>query len=211
MAQAINQLGAPVTATIISDGTQSYLELNNQWHQLPGRLGPEQRPPVSEADHRHRAGQSVLGLSVIQPATNSALTVDGLPITETTNSISDVIPGVTINLSSTESAPETLALSTNTSDTTQNLQSFVSAYNTLNSALQAQLNPPATTNASGAVGAQPAPLSGDAAVMGLEQQLQQILTTTLSTGRRERVQLRWPASGSPATTRPAPSPSTRAS
>ena len=46
----------------------------------------------------------------------------------------------------------------------------------MNTALQAQLNPPVTANSDGSTSDAPAPLSNDSAVLGLAQQMQSILT-----------------------------------
>jgi flagellar hook-associated protein 2 len=76
-----------------------------------------------------------LGLSkaanVYQAATDASLTVDGMAITRPTNSISGVIPGVTLALTKPTSSTATLTLATDPKALEQKVQSFVSAYNTV--------------------------------------------------------------------------------
>jgi flagellar hook-associated protein 2 len=175
VATALNQLGAPINATILSDGTNQYLEVTDAQTGYPIGTTAANALSITETDTGTQ-GQD-LNLAVFQSAANAAVTVDGLATTQTSNQVSDLIPGVTLNLSSTETSPENLVIATDPTATQTNLQTFVAAYNTLNASLQAQLNPPLTTNADGSTSAQPAPLSNDAGVLGLEQQLQQILTT----------------------------------
>jgi len=175
VASALNQLGAPINATILSDGTNQYLEVTDAQTGYPIGTNAANALSITETDTGTQ-GQD-LNLAVFQSAANAAVTVDGLATTQTSNQVSDLIPGVTLNLSSTETTPENLVIATDPTTTQTNLQTFVTAYNTLNASLQSQLNPPATTNADGSTSAQPAPLSNDAGVLGLEQQMQQILTT----------------------------------
>jgi len=175
VASALNQLGAPINATILSDGTNQYLEVTNAQTGFPIGTSAANALSITETDTGTQ-GQD-LNLAVFQSAANAAVTVDGLATTQTSNQVTSLIPGITLNLTSTETAPENLTVATDSAGTTQNLQAFITAYNALNTSLQSELNPPPTTQADGSAGAAPAALSNDAAILGLQQQLQQILTT----------------------------------
>ncbi len=175
VATALNQLGAPINATILSDGVSQYLEVTNSQTGFPIGTNAANALTVTETDTGTQ-GQD-LNLAVFQQAANAGVTIDNLPTTQTSNTVTGLIPGVTLNLNSIDAAPENLAIATDATTTATNLQTFVTAYNTLNTSLQAELAPPVTTNADGSTSAQPAALSNDAAVLSLEQQMQQILTT----------------------------------
>jgi len=71
---------------------------------------------------------------------NSTFTLSGIPtpITESGNTITDVIPGVSFTLQSPTAGPVTLSLATDPSQLSSALQTFVTDYNTLVSAVSAQ-------------------------------------------------------------------------
>jgi flagellar hook-associated protein 2 len=64
-------------------------------------------------------------------AKDATLTIDGVPLTSGSNTVTNVLPGLTINLAGTSNMPVTLTVSADTAKTTQAIQSFVSNYNTL--------------------------------------------------------------------------------
>jgi len=175
VAQALNQLGAPINATILSDGTNQYLEVANSQTGFPIGTNAANALSITETDTGTQ-GQP-LNLAVFQDAANAGVTIDNLPTTQTSNTVSGLIPGVTLNLSAIDAAPENLTIATDPAGTQKDLQAFVDAYNTLNTSLQSELNPPPVTNADGSTSAAPVALSNDAAILSLEQQLQQVLTT----------------------------------
>ena len=109
--------------------------------------------------------------SQIQGAANATLTVDGLNVTSKSNAVTDAVPGTTLNLASTGSA-ENLVLTNDVSGTSSRLQEFVTAYNNLETVIQAQLAPPQGTNAA-------TTLQGDATIQNLQEQLQGLMSTAV--------------------------------
>jgi len=84
------------------------------------------------------SGNNIFNNNLISQATNAEFTISGIgdgggaaTITRSSNSISDVIPGLTFNLNSTNVTPVSVSISDDSSQTSQNLQGFVSAYNDL--------------------------------------------------------------------------------
>ncbi len=112
------------------------------------------------------AGQDDNYLSV-QTASDASLTVDGIDYTRTTNAISDIITGVTLDLESPGSG--TLVIASDTAEITANIQDFVNAFNTLIGFIdeQTQFNP--ETFATGT-------LFGNSAVQGMETTLRRLAT-----------------------------------
>lgn len=109
-------------------------------------------------------------LTTIDAAQDALILVDGQQISRDSNSFSDVIDGVTFNLKKAEvGTVETLAITQDTDAARSRVQSFVSAYNSLNNTIS-QLS--AFDAESGDAG----PLLGDSALRGVQSQLRQTLT-----------------------------------
>jgi flagellar hook-associated protein 2 len=74
---------------------------------------------------------------------NASLSVDGIPISNTSNTVTGVIPGVTLNLLSDVSHEEIhVSVSPDSSQATQAVNSFVSSYNQLIGSINAQFSVP---------------------------------------------------------------------
>lgn len=126
LASAINNLNAGVRASVINDANGARLALVSETTGAPGDI------TVS-------ANTSGLTFNKAVAGVNASLVVDGVPISSTTNSVSAVINGVTLNLTSASpSTPVTLTISPDTSKATDALNQFVSAYNTAIKDINAQ-------------------------------------------------------------------------
>jgi flagellar hook-associated protein 2 len=77
-------------------------------------------------------------LSATNQGTNSAFSLNGVAITESTNNITDVIPGVSFTLLAKTSGSVSLSLATDPTQLSSALETFVTDYNTLVSAVEAQ-------------------------------------------------------------------------
>jgi flagellar hook-associated protein 2 len=105
---------------------------------------------------------------------NASLTVDGVPINSASNTISSVIPGVTLNLLG--AAPGTtvsLTLSPDASQATTAVNSFVSAWNTVVKDLNSQFNVASDGTGGG-------PLEADSTLRGIQDQLLSAVTTSIT-------------------------------
>jgi flagellar hook-associated protein 2 len=78
--------------------------------------------------------------NIIQPAQNAVITLDGTTITRSSNTLDDVIPGVTLNLDGVTTGSDTLnlAITPDTSGVTTAVNNFISAYNNLKDYLTSQ-------------------------------------------------------------------------
>ena len=113
------------------------------------------------------------GLSQTVPATNARVRVDGFERESSTNSISDLIPGVTLNLDKAEEgSTKTLTISRDNSPLKIDMQAFVSAYNASVSLLRNSSAYDAEKDAASV-------LTGDALVRGLQQQLRSQLSANV--------------------------------
>jgi flagellar hook-associated protein 2 len=168
----IRQTGAPISATVVSDGTQSYLSLISNVTGNPktgvalaftetstGVLGQ----PLKHPDQ-------VAHPFIFQEAIDAELTVDGLTgIVRSSNSVGDIIPGVTLNLKALTATEETLVIGNDVEGTKTNIQKFVDSYNTVFKLIQTQLaSTPGSDRATS--------LSGDPSIRSLQAALQGLLT-----------------------------------
>ena len=172
LATQLNASGAPVIASVVSDGTQSYLTITNRDSGVPAGTLPADGLKFTFTT-AGTSSDAAVALSSIQTAANAALTIDGLPITSQSNDVSTAIPGVTLSLKATTSAKETLVLGADQAATAKNLQSFVTAYNNVIGYLQSELAVSAGSN-------REATLAGDPTVRGLQRQLQSLFSATVS-------------------------------
>ena len=105
------------------------------------------------------------GMSQTQAATNARVRVDGFERESSSNSISDLIPGITLTLNKAEEGTtKTLTVSQDNAPLKINLQAFVSAYNASVNLLKSSSAYDATNNNAST-------LTGDSMVRGLQQQL----------------------------------------
>src|SRR5205085_11644776 len=113
------------------------------------------------------AAMNVLGADQTygRPAIYSIDTVNGgQPLSSSTNTISGVIPGVTLDLKTASASPVTVTIAPDTAAITNQLQQFVDAFNKALDAISTQTKYDPTTRTGG-------PLSGDSALLGIARML----------------------------------------
>jgi flagellar hook-associated protein 2 len=177
---AINRANIGVTASIVNDGSASPYRLvltdsttgktNSMRITVDGdsALGDllAHDPSSSSPD-----GQA---LTETRTAADAQFTVDGVRMTRSTNSITDVIDGATVTLvKPTSSAPVNLTVATNADGVATSVKKFVDAYNQVAQTLKNATAYDPTTKAA-------ATLNGDATIRVLQAQLHSLLTTPLS-------------------------------
>lgn len=117
--EAFNNAGLDVSAQLVNTGDPS----------TPYKIA------VAGASGKYNAftvSSSAAGLNfdtTLQSASNASLTVDGIQISSSSNTVSDAIPGVSLSLVGTNTSATTVALSNNTSAVTTKIGALVSAYN----------------------------------------------------------------------------------
>lgn len=130
--QAINDAGLGVTASIVNDGTTNRLLLRSDTSGSEGAINI--LATDSGAGGAHALTQlDEASLATVQTADNALFSVNGLSVSRSSNTVSDVIDGVTFNLlKGTAGSPgsSTLTISKNTAATTTAVENFVKAYNT---------------------------------------------------------------------------------
>lgn len=109
-----------------------------------------------------------------QPAQDAIIRMDGVDTTHATNTVTDLIAGVTLNLVSAKPGTTiTLGVTRPTDAITQAVNDYVAAYNSLKSEID-------TAMAIGSGGTGQGPLYGNSAIKEMQRQLQKITSTALS-------------------------------
>ncbi len=162
---AINGAGAGVTASLIDTGTGSTpyrLLLTSKTSGAAGAISLSSTVTGTEApafttvtqaqDAHLQFGSGATALDVYRP----------------TNQISDVISGLNLNLTDTTTSPVTVSVNTDLSGVQDDVQTFVSAYNDVESFIntQSQYDPSQATP----------PLFGDLQLMSIADQIDQLVT-----------------------------------
>lgn len=136
---AINNAGTDVTAAIINDGTGYKLLLTSN------SMGASNTVKVTVSGDSVGTDTDTLGLSnlmydpagtqnmtEIQTAQSATMKMGTLTITKDSNTVTDVIPGVTLNLLKAQvGTPVSLTVSNDTSAVSTNVNKFVSEFNKL--------------------------------------------------------------------------------
>jgi len=112
---------------------------------------------------------------VITAGQDAQIELDGSFITSSSNTVTDVVPGLTLNLSAADSSSTaTVTVARDTDAAIAAVKKLVDAYNTLTDFVNTQLTPPAD-------GATAAPLYGDSVLRGMRTTLRSALAGTLDT------------------------------
>ncbi len=122
MVSAINGADLDVTAQLINTG-------NGFNVVLTGKSGASQSFSMGSDDG---SGNAVAGVSfgtALQTATDASFKVNGLTVTRNTNSITDVIDGVTLDLYTATTGAARLDLNRDTAGIKDNIKGLVTAYN----------------------------------------------------------------------------------
>ncbi|MEX8517204.1 MAG: flagellar filament capping protein FliD [Leptothrix sp. (in: b-proteobacteria)] len=174
----INAAGAGVNASIVNDTSGARLVLQSS----STGAGQAFRITASDADGNNgdAAGLSALAydpsagvsrLNRTQAGVNAQATINGLAVSSASNTLSDVIQGVSIKLSKVSSTPVDLTIAQDSTSIKKSVNDFANAYNSLDKYLTDQTSYDASTKTSG-------PLQGDSAVNALRAQIRNIVTDT---------------------------------
>ncbi len=152
LASSINSQNAGVNASVIQDANGYRLALVSTTTGAPGDL------TVS-------GNTTSLSFTKAVTGTNASLVVDGIPISSATNTVSNVINGVTLNLGSpSPNTPVSVNVGPDTTQITGAINNLVSAYNSVIGEINAQF-------AVGSDGSGGGPLEADNTLRDVQSQL----------------------------------------
>ena len=133
--------GGGASATITTDGTETLSDVANQ---INGDSLGVTASVITDASGARLAlvanssgsandltvtGDTGFGFAENQPGANASLTVDGINIASASNTVTGVIPGVTLNLLGTSQSEVSLSVQPDTSQASSAINQFVTDYN----------------------------------------------------------------------------------
>jgi flagellar hook-associated protein 2 len=188
--KAINAADAGIYASVINDGTNSILTLTGKQAGVANviklTVTEDGTDPINLPAGSPSADEDTTGLSRLvydaggttnliqrQGAADSKFSVDGLPITRTTNAISDVISGMTLNLKAADPLqPVTVAVERSDELFTTRLNEFIEAYNGLVDSLKSLQSYDPSTKKSG-------DLFGDSTTRRVQSEMQSLVSNSV--------------------------------
>ncbi len=131
-------------------------------------------------------GLSALTYSSSDPTTNyteapgstpqdAEFSIAGVSYTSASNTVTDALSGVTLNLLAPTTSSATLTVATNTATIESNIEAFVSAYNTLQSSLSSLGSYDSSTDTAGA-------MLGNPLLLGIQNEISSALYSVVDTG-----------------------------
>ena len=164
-----------VTASVITDSNGSRLVVKG----ATGAANSFSLTANGDADAnltRFASTGTGAGMTVAQPAQDAIIRMDGVDTTHSTNTVSDLISGVTLNLVSAKiGTTVSLGTARPTDGITQAVNDYVTAYNTLKGEIDTALAA-ASVDGNTPAGA----LHGNSAIAQMKTMLQRITSTALS-------------------------------
>lgn len=167
---AINALNSSVSATIVNNGTTNQLVVTSKDTGAVNSLKISGLTQLAY-DPTVAAGNT---MTQMQTAKDALLNIDGIAIVKASNSISDAISGVTLNLLSVSGGVSAnLGVSSNKDSVKTSVSAFVDAYNKLDTTLRSLTKYDPTGTTSGV-------LLGDATARTVINQIKSVMTKAIS-------------------------------
>ena len=174
----INTLNYGVVASVLGAGDGTYTLV------LKSGNGKESALRVTATENPSGSGLSTIDNSTTNSSkqkvagTDASLTVDGISLTRSSNNISDLFSGYTVNLLASTTVggtdtPAQLSGVVNNAEATTNLQSFITALNNTRTLLNEKTFRGNSTISSG-------DLSDDPTINGIKKQINSLTSTSLS-------------------------------
>lgn len=178
---AINASNSSVSATIVNNGTTNQLVITSK------DTGEVNSLKISVADddtnNSDAAGLSQLAydplaagvknLTQLQVEKNAILDIDGVAVVKASNTITDAISGVTLNLLTTNASGVSLDVASNKDTVKASVTAFVDAYNKLDTTLRSLTKYDSTGKASGV-------LLGDATARSVINQVKSVMSKAIT-------------------------------
>jgi flagellar hook-associated protein 2 len=176
----INGADGGVSATIITDAAGARLSIRSK------ETGEENAFRIT-ASETTDDGVASTGLSALaydpsngvsnmarnEVATNALAKINGIDITSASNTLNEVVDGLTLTLSSVTTTPVQVNVTADTAAVKTAINDFVTAFNALASFIQTQTKYDETTKTGG-------PLQGDSTVLGFQTQLRGVVNESSS-------------------------------
>ncbi len=164
----INAAGAGVSAIIVNDATGSRIIIsstnpgNNSVFRTSGDGGA--------AEFAFEPGSASNVMTQTQAAADAELKINGLDVISSSNTLTDVVQGLTINLLQPTTGTAQITVAQDNEALTKSVNTFVESYNALATMLRTQTKYDDATKKAGS-------LQGDSTAVGLQRQLRNLLTS----------------------------------
>jgi len=174
---AINNADIGVNASIVDDGSGFRLLISSEQQGLANSLSISVDEGAAAADNIDTSGLSLLAFNAsatnaqqTQAAFDAELTINGLTVFREENTISGVIPGVTLNLKNADvgNPVQVNITSSNASEAEKNISGFVSSFNEMTAVFN-------SLTSYGGVDGQNGVLLGDTTTRNIVQQIRREL------------------------------------
>ena len=169
----INSSNAGITASIVNDASGSRLVMR-------GANGETNAFKVSVTENSAVPGLSALAydgttggtssMTRTQAAQNAKATINGLAVSSESNTLSDVVDGVTLTLKQATATPANITVAQDTASISKGVSDFISAYNNVVSTIRVQTLYDEASKTAG-------PLQGDSTAKGLLSQMRNLITS----------------------------------
>ncbi len=155
----INAAGAGVTALIMTDASGSRLLIRSN---TSGAANAFRTSGIASLAFDPSAGATAMTQS--QTAADAAATINGLAVTSPSNTLSNIVDGLTLNLSTLTTGPVTVNVVTDAEALKKTITDFAAAYTALVKLIATDTKYDATARKGGI-------LQGDSAATGLQRQM----------------------------------------
>ena len=149
-----------VQATLIASGDNQILSLSQE------KSGAANAITLTAAPGNSKLADLAASLKERTPAADAKLTIDGVAITSSENTVTDVVPGLTLNLK--KEGESTVTITTDVAAARKVMQDFVTAYNGAIAAIN-------TATKYDIENKEPSSLTGDAQMRGASSQLRSMM------------------------------------
>ncbi len=161
----INAAGSGVIATIVADASGARLSMRSLATGAENAFRVTGTGGVSALSYSEGASG---GMSRTQTAANAQATINGIAISSATNTLNNVVDGITLKLQAVTTAPVDISVATDTEAIRKAITDFTVAFNDLASFIREQTKYDPGTKKAGA-------MQGDRGALGLQGQLRAVL------------------------------------
>lgn len=165
----INAAGAGVSAIIVNDATGARIIISSTNPGTSNVFRTSGDGGAAAFAFEPGLDPSLNAMSETQAAADAQLKINGLDVTSPTNTLSDVVQGLTINLLQPTTGTAQITVAQDNEALKKSVDTFVESYNALAKMLRTQTKYDEATKTAGS-------LQGDSTAVGLQRQLRTILT-----------------------------------
>ncbi|MEN4977018.1 flagellar filament capping protein FliD [Erwinia billingiae] len=178
---AINKSAAGVTASIIKTGDGSYrLSMTSKETGTDNAVTIAVTGDSAIQSMLSYDGTSSSNMTQSVEAKNSQLTVNNVAIENSSNTISDALEGITLNLNDVTTGNQTLTITSDTSKASSAITAWANAYNTLQDSFASLTKYTAVDVGTSAQDTSNGALLGDSTLRTIQSQLKTMLTNAQS-------------------------------